>query len=80
MMNDFLYQELLAEEYRRDQIANAAKYNCFNTPSGKKLNLNIYKILSRTGEHIQGLGSRMQERYEQLAQREERNMLPNPAK
>ena len=26
-MNDFLYQELLNEEYRREQIATAKKFN-----------------------------------------------------
>ena len=79
-MNDFLYQELLAEEYRRDQVANAEKYNRFQPTSGKTLNLSIYRTLSRMGEHLEGLGAKMQDHYTYLAHCEEGKMQLNPAK
>lgn len=79
-MNDFLFQELLAEEYRRDQVANAEKHNRFKPRSGKKLNLSIYRTLSRVGEHLKGLGTKMQERYTYLAHCEEGKLQLNPAK
>ena len=79
-MNDFLFQEMLAEEYRRDQMTQAAQYNRFNTRRGKKLNLSIYRILSHMGEYIKSMGSRMQERYAYLARCEECKMQLNPAK
>ena len=78
-MNDFFYQELLATEYRRDQMAIAEKHNRFTSPSGKMLNLSIYRTLSRTGELLENWGSRMQARYEHLAMHEECKMLPNAA-
>ena len=78
-MNDFLYQELLAQEYRRDQMATAEQYNRFSTRSGKKLNQGIYRALLRTGQLLESWGSRMQARYERLAMYEECEMLPNPA-
>ncbi len=79
-MNDFLYYEVLAEEYRRDQMATAAKYNRHSPLSEGKITLRVYRILSNIGKRIEASGARMQKRYNYLALREECNMLPNAAK
>ncbi|MBT3338140.1 MAG: hypothetical protein HN855_16150 [Anaerolineae bacterium] len=79
-MNTFHYYELLAKEYRRDKMATAEKHNRFSLPSESKLTLSVYRILSKTGEVIESLGTKMQKRYNHLAMREECNMLPNAAK
>ncbi len=79
-MNDFLYYEVLAEEYRRDQMATAEKHNQYSLPSEGKMALRFYRTLSKVGEIIETSGARMQKRYNTLALREECNMLPNAAK
>ncbi len=79
-MNDFLYYEVLAEEYRRDKMATAEKHNQFSPLSEGKMALRFYRALSKVGKVIETSGARMQKRYNNLALREECNMLPNAAK
>ncbi|MCP4142351.1 MAG: hypothetical protein GY755_19110 [Chloroflexi bacterium] len=44
-MNDFLYQERLSEEYRRNMRAVAKKQNKYSSPRPKKTSTGIYKAL-----------------------------------
>ena len=79
-MNDFLYHELLAEEYRRDQMAASEKHNRFARFSENKMTLSMYYALSKVGAVLESGGARMQARYNCLARREQSDMLLNPAK
>lgn len=80
MFPNFLYQEAMAEEYRHEQMTQAAEYNRFSQISGKKINLNVYLTLSRMGKRLEGFGAKMQARYAYLARCEEGKMQLNPAK
>lgn len=44
-MNDFLYQERLTEEHRRNMMAIAKKENKHSSPRPKKTSSGIYKAL-----------------------------------
>ncbi len=79
-MNDFLHHEVLAEEYRRDQIATAKKHNRHAPLSEGKMTLRVYRALSKTGKLIENWGANIQKRYNHLALREECTVLPNAAK
>ncbi|MBT3321592.1 MAG: hypothetical protein HN392_04825 [Anaerolineae bacterium] len=79
-MNDFLYQELLAEEYRRDQMARAAEHNRFAHLFEGKATIFTYKTLSKLGTILENLGCKMRARYENLALQEKHNALPTPIK
>ncbi len=79
-MNDFLYQEILAEEYHRDKMATAEKHNRYAHLYEKKMTLFTYKALSKLGEALESQGCKMRARYENLALREKRNTLPSLAK
>ena len=45
-MNDFLYEEILAAEHRRNHMKKAAQYNQFNTPTGKSY-ARVFTVSSR---------------------------------
>jgi len=79
-MNDFLYQELLTEEYRRNLMAAAEEHNRFARISEKKFTLNAYLALSGMGALLERWGARMSAHYNCLAKREQRDMLPTLAK
>ena len=79
-MNNFLYEELLIEEYHREKMAAAEEYNKYSHLFEKKVALFTYKALSNLGATLKSAGTKMQARYEHLALREERNALPNPVK
>ncbi|MBT3313560.1 MAG: hypothetical protein HN390_03005 [Anaerolineae bacterium] len=44
-MNDFLYQERLTKEYRRNMIAVAKKQSQHSSPRPKKTSSGIFKAL-----------------------------------
>ena len=79
-MNDFLYQEILAQEYHRNKMATAEKHNRYAHLYEKKMTLLTYKVLSKLGEALESQGCKMRARYENLALRETRNTLPSLAK
>jgi hypothetical protein len=79
-MNNFLFEELLIEEYHREKMAEAEEYNRYAYLSEKKVALFTYKALSNLGAALKNAGTKMQARYENLALREERNTLPNLVK
>jgi hypothetical protein len=79
-MNDFLFQERLAEEFRRDKMATAEAHNKYAHLSKRKMTLFTYQVLSKIGATLENTGTKMQERFECLALREQRNTLPNLAK
>ena len=79
-MNNFLYEEILLEEYHREKMAQAEENNRYAYLYEKKAALLTYKALSGFGKMLKKTGSKMQARYENLALREERNTLPNLAK
>lgn len=76
-MNDFFYHELLAEEYRRDQMAQAKKHNDHLFAAESTLTLRAYRALSKIGERLEARGAKMQARYNYLARREECKLLPS---
>ena len=78
-MNDFLYQEILTEEYRREQMAAAAKHNQYARLSENKVTLFAYWSLSKLGAALENLGCKMRARYENLALNEKRAAMPNLA-
>ena len=51
-MNDFLYQELLNEEYRHEKMAEAAAHNQSAQLSESKVTLFAYWSLSKLGEML----------------------------
>ena len=79
-MNNFLFEERLAEEYRRDKMAIAEEHNQYAYLSEKKMTLFAYQILSKLGAMLENAGTKMQARYESLALHEQHNTLPNLAK
>ncbi len=79
-MNNFLFEELLIEEYHREKMAVAKEHNKYAHLFEKKATIFTYKALSGFGKILKNAGSKMQVRYENLALREKRNTLPNPAK
>ncbi|MBC8335596.1 MAG: hypothetical protein ISR59_05180 [Anaerolineales bacterium] len=79
-MNDFLFQERLAEEYRRDKMATAEEQNKYAHLSKKNMAVFTYKVLSKVGATLENTGTKMQEHFENLALQEQRNTLPNLAK
>ena len=79
-MNDFLYQEMLAEEYRREKMAAAAKHNQYAHLSESKVTVFAYWSLSRLGVALENLGRKMCARYENLALNEKHAALPDFAK
>ncbi len=79
-MNNFLFEERVAEEYRRDKMATAEEQNKYAHLSKKKTTLFAYQILSKLGATLEDSGTKMKARYENLALREKRNTLPNLAK
>ena len=48
-MNDFLYQERLTEEYRRNMVSIAKGENRYSSPRPKKTFTGIYKALLKLG-------------------------------
>ncbi len=79
-MNNFLFEELLIQEYHREKMATAEKHNRYAHLFEKKANLFTYKALSNMGAMLKNAGTKMQDRYENLVLREQRKTLPNPAK
>jgi len=79
-MNDFLFQERLAEEYRRDKMATAEEHNKYAHLFKSKITLFTYQVLSSVGATLENTGTKMQEHFECLALREQHNTLPNLAK
>ena len=79
-MNNFLYEEILIEEYHREKMAQAEEHNKYAHLFEKKVALFTYNTLSNVGAILKNAGTKMQVRYEHLALREQRNTLPHPAK
>ncbi len=80
-MNDFLFQERLAEEYRRDKMARAEEYNRFAHLFESKATIFTYRVLSKLGKILESLGCKMRARYENLlALQENHNAFPTPIK
>ena len=79
-MNDFLFQERLAEEYRREKMATAREHNKYAHLSPNKLTLLTYRVLSKVGATLENTGTKMQEHFESLELQEQRNKLPSLAK
>ncbi|MBT3188855.1 MAG: hypothetical protein HN736_02625 [Anaerolineae bacterium] len=80
-MNDFLFQERLAEEYRREKMATAEEYNRFAHLFESKVTIFTYRILSKLGKILENMGCKMRARYENLlALQEKQNALPTPIK
>ena len=75
-MNNFLYEEILIEEYHSEKMAQAEENNRYAHLFEKKATLFTYKALSNMGAMLKNAGAKMQERYENLALREERKHLP----
>ena len=74
-MNNFLYEELLIEEYHREKMAQAEEYNRYAHLFEKKVAIFTYKTLSSIGSMLKNAGTKMQARYEYLALREQRKHL-----
>jgi len=79
-MNDFLFQERMAEEYRREKMVTAEEYNKYAHLSKKKMAMFTYKVLSKVGATLENTGTKMQEHFESLALQEQHNTLPTLAK
>ena len=78
-MNDFLYQEILTEEYRREQMAVAEKHNQYAHLSESKVTIFAYWSLSKLGVALENLGYKLRVRYENLAINEKHAAMPNLA-
>ena len=79
-MNDFLYQELLNEEYLHERMTEAAAHNQSTHLSENKITLFAYWSLSKLGMALESLGCKMRVRYESLALNKRRAALPNLSK
>ena len=79
-MNDFLYQELLNEEYLHERMAESATHNQSTHLSENKITLFTYWSLSKLGMALENLGCKMRVRYENLALSKRRAALPNFSK
>lgn len=79
-MNNFLYEEILLEEYHREKMAQAEEYNRYAHLFEEKATILTHKALYGFGRMLKNAGTKMQARYENLALREDRNTLPNPVK
>ncbi len=79
-MNDFLYQEILADAYRRSLMEAAEEHNRVARFSEKNIALNVYLALSRMGALLERWGARMDAHYNRLAKREQCDLLPILAK
>jgi len=79
-MNDFLFQERMAEEYRHEKMAAAEEHNKYTHLSKKKMTLFTYRVLSKVGATLENTGTKIQEHFECLELQEQRNSLPNFAK
>ena len=79
-MNNFFFEEHLAEEIRRDKMATAEEHNKYTHLSPKKMTLVTYRLLSKVGATLENTGTKMQEHFECLALQEQRDSLPNLAK
>ncbi|OQX63823.1 MAG: hypothetical protein B6I38_08285 [Anaerolineaceae bacterium 4572_5.1] len=74
-MNEFLYHELLMEEYRRAKLAEAKQHRLISLVSEKKFTRGVYWILSRVGVTLESWGCKMQERYDEIVACEQSDLL-----
>ncbi len=76
-MNNFIMDELLAEEYRNARLSEAKKHNQMSQIISKTISLRLYKILANLGTRIENFGTKVESYYNCLAVREKRNILAN---
>ena len=79
-MNNFIFDELLAEEYREDRISEARRHNLKAQFMNKSISLSMYKSLANLGKRIEKLGAKIETRYNYLVVSEKRNIFANTAK
>ena len=78
-MNNFIFDEMSAAEYRYERMAEAKAHNKFVQRRKKSLLLKFYAVLGKLGAYLEKLGVRIQNRYNGLAVHEEHRMLANSA-
>lgn len=66
-MNSFLFEERIAEEYRRDKMAAAEEHNRFAHLYTNKATIFAYRSLAYVGKVLEISGHKFHKRYEALA-------------
>jgi hypothetical protein len=79
-MNNFLFEERITEEYRREKMAAAEEHNRFAHLYTSKVTIFTYKGLAHLGKTLEQAGHKIHARYEALVLQENGNALPEPAK
>ncbi|MCP4142352.1 MAG: hypothetical protein GY755_19115 [Chloroflexi bacterium] len=79
-MNNFLFEERMAEEYRHEKMTEAQERNKHAHLYTSKATIFAYKSLAYFGKTLEGTGCKMRARYEALALQEKGNALPEPVK
>ena len=79
-MNNFIFDEMNAAEYRADRIAEAKEYRRITRSPENRILVSLYRTLSTFGGLLASWGTRMQARFDRLAYPDKCEMLPHPAK
>lgn len=79
-MNNFIFDEMNAAEYRADRMAEATEHHVVTRSPENRILVSLYRTLSILGALLENWGARMKARYECLAQPETCEMLPHPVK
>lgn len=79
-MTQIIFDEIVAEQHRKDRMAEAAVYHSVAHTRNNNLKVSFYITLEKLGALLESWGVKLQSRYNCLALREKREMLANSAK
>ncbi len=80
IMNNFILDEMMAKEHRKELYAEVQNHNIAAKFMKRSNSLRIYNFLANLGTKIENLGTKLEEHYNCLATREKRHLLINEAK
>jgi hypothetical protein len=79
-MNNFIFDEIAAEQYRNDRLAEAKANNSLVRSEASNLTLKIYRALESLGVLLENWGVKIQARYNCLARSKKSELLTDSAK
>lgn len=65
-MNSFMFDELVAREYRRDRMAEAEKYRLEIRPATQSIKYRFCRKMTAFGKRLETVGEQMQQHFESI--------------
>ena len=69
-MNNYMLDEMVAREYRKDRMAEAEEYNRHIAPNQRSASVRFYTGLSNLGVWLEGTGAQIHNYFDCLAHRQ----------